>query len=88
MPVRYLLAVPLAVAATIAVSVVALADQPAVKHPKAKSHRAGETAATPIVPHRPANPCAAFGAGFTRLPGSDTCVRIGGSLSVEGGGRF
>src|SRR5215472_4811110 len=30
------------------------------------------------------NPCAQYGVGFARIPGSDTCVKIGGSVSVEG----
>ncbi len=29
-----------------------------------------------------ANPCAAFGAGFVRAEGTDTCVKVGGSVSV------
>jgi hypothetical protein len=32
------------------------------------------------------NPCAQFGVGFTKLAGSDTCVKIGGSVRIEGGG--
>jgi hypothetical protein len=29
--------------------------------------------------------CSAFGAGFVQLPGTDTCVKIGGFVTVEGG---
>lgn len=29
--------------------------------------------------------CSAFGAGFVQIPGSDTCVKIGGYVTVEGG---
>ena len=29
-----------------------------------------------------ANPCAAYGAGFVRVEGSSTCVRLGGSIDV------
>jgi len=29
-----------------------------------------------------ANPCAAYGAGFAKVDGADTCVKIGGSVSV------
>jgi hypothetical protein len=29
-----------------------------------------------------ANSCAAYGAGFVRLAGSDTCVKIGGAVGV------
>jgi hypothetical protein len=32
-----------------------------------------------------ANSCAAFGPGFVKVEGSDTCVRIGGSLSIGAG---
>ncbi len=28
------------------------------------------------------NSCAAFGAGFIKLEGSDTCMKIGGSIGV------
>ena len=38
------------------------------------------------VPLRPAkagaNPCAEYGAGFVRIEGSSTCIKIGGSVSV------
>jgi hypothetical protein len=36
---------------------------------------------------RPAasNPCAAYGAGFVKVEGSSTCVKVGGSVSVEAG---
>jgi hypothetical protein len=29
--------------------------------------------------------CSGFGAGFIQLPGTDTCVKIGGFVTVEGG---
>jgi hypothetical protein len=32
------------------------------------------------------NSCAAFGPGFVKLAGSDTCVKIGGAVSVDVGG--
>lgn len=35
---------------------------------------------------RAPNPCAEYGAGFVKLEGSDTCVRIGGSISIGAGG--
>ncbi len=37
-------------------------------------------------PARGLNACAAFGPGFVKVEGSDTCVRIGGSISVGVGG--
>ena len=33
------------------------------------------------------NPCAIYGPGFKKLEGSDTCVKVGGSIDVEAGGR-
>lgn len=35
---------------------------------------------------RAPKPCAEYGAGFVKLEGSDTCVRLGGSISVGAGG--
>jgi hypothetical protein len=38
------------------------------------------------LPLRPAkaaaNPCAEYGAGFVRIEGSSTCIKIGGSIGV------
>jgi hypothetical protein len=42
------------------------------------------------LPLRPAkaatNPCAEYGAGFVRIEGSSTCIKIGGSFGVGVGG--
>jgi hypothetical protein len=35
----------------------------------------------------PRNPCAAYGPGFLKVEGSDTCVKVGGSISLGVGGR-
>jgi len=32
------------------------------------------------------NPCAQYGAGFARIAGADTCIKIGGSVGAEAGG--
>jgi hypothetical protein len=42
---------------------------------------------TETPPPRPAmgNPCAAYGPGFVKVAGSSTCVKVGGSVSAEGG---
>jgi hypothetical protein len=32
------------------------------------------------------NPCAKYGVGFAKVAGSDTCIKIGGSVGVEAGG--
>lgn len=44
-------------------------------------------AAGPRIPKQAGNPCAQFGPGFARAAGSDTCVRIGGGVSVGVGGN-
>jgi hypothetical protein len=33
------------------------------------------------------NPCAQYGPGFVKIQGSDTCIKIGGSVGVDAGGR-
>lgn len=79
------LAALLALAATILWTACASAEQQ--KH-KPRKHPAPE-AATTFTPRAPShNPCAQYGAGFVRAPGSDTCVRIGGYVGVDVGGRF
>jgi hypothetical protein len=54
----------------------------------AQQSRDGKPAKT--LPLRPAktaaNPCAEYGAGFVRIEGSSTCIKIGGSLGVGVGG--
>jgi hypothetical protein len=32
-----------------------------------------------------ANPCAQYGPGFVKVEGSDTCIKVGGFVQVEGG---
>ena len=32
------------------------------------------------------NPRAKYGVGFAKIAGSDTCIKIGGSVSLEAGG--
>ncbi len=32
--------------------------------------------------------CAAYGAGFVKIEGTNTCVKIGGSISVGAGGSI
>jgi len=63
-------------------------QQPTTKQPKLKNLHATEPAAKPVSRPHTTSSCAEFGAGFARLPGSDTCVRIGGSIEAGVGGRF
>jgi hypothetical protein len=40
------------------------------------------TKARPFARSRPSHSCAEFGAGFVRMPGSDSCMRIGGGVEM------
>ncbi|MGJ5179732.1 porin [Bradyrhizobium oligotrophicum] len=35
-----------------------------------------------------ANPCAAYGANFRRIEGTDTCIKVGGAVGVATGGSI
>lgn len=61
----------IAVAALVSCAPVALAEDAI----RAGEHRAREEA----------NPCAAFGPGYSRLGSTETCIKIGGSVRVEFG---
>jgi hypothetical protein len=45
--------------------------------------------AKPITTSRPikSNSCAQYGAGFIQIQGTTTCVKVGGSVTFESGGR-
>jgi hypothetical protein len=63
----------------------ALAQQPGstTTRPRAKATTSKETQnPKPIAQPRAATTCSEYGAGFVRMPGSDTCVRVGGSIDV------
>ncbi|WP_076859962.1 hypothetical protein [Bradyrhizobium mercantei] len=44
---------------------------------------AGKT--LPSKPAARSNPCASYGPGFVKVEGSDTCVKLGGGISVGAG---
>lgn len=50
--------------------------RPGIDKPHARNHVAA--------PRKAARPqsCGAFGAGFVRMPGSDSCVRFGGGVGM------
>ena len=69
------------------VIVVALLSASAAPAQQFRDDKPGKPAKTlPLRPAKAANPCAEYGAGFVRVEGSSTCVKIGGSLSVGVGG--
>jgi hypothetical protein len=61
---------------------IALAEQPS----RPKSGKASASAKSfPL--KRAARPaaCAEYGAGFVKIEGSDTCIKIGGAIGIGGG---
>lgn len=72
---KFLLAI---VAATLP-ALTALAEQPAF--PKS-GHMAKPGRLLPVKGATSAHSCAAFGAGFVKVEGTDTCVKIGGAVSA------
>ena len=60
----------------------ALAQQPGFQ----KSEKAAVSGKTlPLRGASSANSCAAYGPGFVKLEGSDTCVKVGGAISIGAG---
>jgi len=57
----------------------ALAQQPGLQKSE-KAAAAGKT--LPLRGASSANSCAAYGPGFVKLEGSDTCVKVGGAISI------
>jgi hypothetical protein len=49
---------------------------------KAPRQRATAPPPQPIARPHQTTSCAQFGAGFMRMPGSDSCVRIGGGVDM------
>ena len=57
----------------------ALAEQPAGRKPDMTT-TSGKL--LPLKGARSAGTCATYGAGFVRVEGTDTCVKIGGAISA------
>lgn len=77
--------VSLAIVAALAFAApVALAKQPDSKSTRLRPNTAASQNAQKPKPvaRRPVTPCSEYGAGFVRMAGSDTCVRIGGSIDA------
>jgi hypothetical protein len=51
-----------------------------------KFDQPGSSRQLPVKPPKSDNSCAAYGAGFVKIAGTDTCVQVGGSISVGAGG--
>lgn len=80
------------IAVTISLATLAIVLPPADAF-AAQSHRKPAaqqpTAGAPAKPvtRRKATSCAEYGPGFVAVEGTGTCVKIGGSIGVDAGGR-
>jgi hypothetical protein len=63
-------------------AVAAFAEQPRSQKPD-KPATAGKL--LPLKRSNSANACAEYGAGFVKIEGSNTCIKIGGAVSVGAG---
>lgn len=64
------------------------AAEAAARQPKvpAKLQTLPAQKAPSSAPRSASNPCAMYGAGFVRIEGTETCVRMGGSVGAGVGG--
>jgi hypothetical protein len=63
-------------------SVAALAEQPRSQKPE-KAATSGKL--LPLKRSNSANACAEYGAGFVKIEGTSTCMKIGGAASIGAG---
>lgn len=61
----------------------ALAQQP---DSKAQRSRPDDSKLKPVASPRSASSCAEYGAGYVRVEGTGSCIRLGGGISVGVGG--
>lgn len=72
----------LAVVAVVLSASAALAGQPRLQKPEP---HATSGKVLPLKGARSANSCAEYGAGFVKIEGSNSCVKIGGAVSIGAG---
>ena len=69
--------------AVVLASVAAAAEQPRPLKPDTAATSAGKL--LPLKRSNSVNACAEYGAGFVRIEGTNTCMKIGGAVSVGAG---
>ena len=73
------------------VIVVAMLSAPVVAAEPSGRQQPGQAASSgkqlPVKGARAGNSCAAYGPGFAKVDGTDTCVKIGGAVSIGVGGN-
>ena len=76
------------IVAAAAMSVAAIssrADAQTLADPNPKTNAPPPIATTKSRPTARVKNCSAYGAGFMAMPGTDMCIKIGGSVTVEAG---
>ena len=68
--------------AAVLLSGAAVAEQP---RPQTSDKAAPSGKALPLKRPNSANACAEYGAGFVRVEGTSTCMKIGGAVSIGAG---
>jgi hypothetical protein len=71
--------------------IIIIAGSPAFALAQQTGYQRADKAATtgkllPLKGAARSNSCAEFGAGFVKVEGSDTCVKVGGYVSIGAGG--
>jgi hypothetical protein len=72
----------LVVMAVMLPSVAAFAEQP---RPQKSRKAATPDKVLPLKRSSSTNVCAEYGAGFVKIEGTNTCMKIGGAISIGGG---
>jgi hypothetical protein len=73
----------------LAIVIAALSVSPSMAQSSTSPKPAGSASSGQPLPTKrtaPVNSCAAYGPGFVKVEGTDTCVQIGGSISIGAGG--
>ena len=72
----------LVVVAVVLIAGAASAEQPRLQKPE-RAAPSGKV--LPLKGARSANSCAEYGAGFVKVEGTNTCMKIGGAISIGAG---
>jgi hypothetical protein len=71
------------------IMIAALSASPAMAQSSASPQPSRSESSGKLLPMKrtaPVNSCAAYGPGFVKAEGTDTCVQVGGSISIGVGG--
>jgi hypothetical protein len=69
------------------VAVLLASPAAAQQSPQLKFDQPASAKTLPVKPPKADSSCAAYGAGFVKLSDTNTCVKVGGSISVGAGAR-